>query len=311
MFFDDELKRLDNKNSFPISIIFGDINCLKLTNDIFGHAAGDELIKKSAEILKKVCREGDIAARVGGDEFTILLPNTEKNDAKKIIKRVKEEFAKERIIAIKGSISMGCATKISTEENIEEVMENAESEMYKVKTLDRKVINSEMIDTIIETLHDKDPMERTHSISVSEICGNMGSYMELSETEINKLKKAGFLHDVGKVAFEEEDKDIQQHVVIGFRVLNSFESTMDLAEAVLSHHESWDGSGYPKGLKGEEIPLLSRIIALAEIYDELTNHTNKKVLRKEEAIREINRQKGIKLDPEVVHIFVEMMKSKK
>nr|WP_312578763.1 diguanylate cyclase [Sedimentibacter sp.] len=317
MFFDDELKRLDNKNNLPISIIFGDINCLKLTNDIFGHAAGDELIKKSAKILKRVCRDGDVAARVGGDEFTILLPNTEKKDAKKIIARIKKEISKERIVAIKGSISMGCSTKSSMDEEIEDVMKNAESAMYKEKTFDRKTINSEMINTIIETLHEKSPREKLHSINVSKICENIGNLMKLSETEVKKLKEAGFLHDIGKVvfdedilnrnktAFEEDNKEIQQHAVVGYRVLNSFGDTIDLAESVLAHHEKWDGSGYPKGLKGEEIPLLARIIAAADIYDEIVNNMNKEdALSKDEVILKIKDYMGKKLDPEIATLLM-------
>ncbi len=316
MFFDEELRRLDNISNFPISIIFGDINGLKLTNDIFGHAAGDELIKKSAEIFRKVCRESDIAARVGGDEFTILLHNTEKKDAQKIISRIKKEFAKERIVAIKGSISMGCATKTSIDDDIEVTMENAESAMYKEKTLNRKIINSDTVNTIMETLHDRSPREKTHSINVSEICENIGYKMKLSETQIKKLKEAGYYHDIGKIVlddnilnkeiFKEDSKEMQQHPVVGYRVLNSFEDTMDLAEAVLSHHERWDGTGYPKGLKGEEIPLLARIIAVAEYYDELTNSMNKNILSKEEAVRKIKEEIALKLDPKVTDVFIEL-----
>ncbi|MBP1924357.1 diguanylate cyclase (GGDEF)-like protein/PAS domain S-box-containing protein/putative nucleotidyltransferase with HDIG domain [Sedimentibacter acidaminivorans] len=319
MFFDEELKRLDNKSNFPISIIFGDINGLKLTNDIFGHAVGDELIKKSAEILQKVCRESDVAARVGGDEFTILLPNTERKDARKIITRIKKEFAKERIVAIKGNISMGCATKINNDDDIETVMENAENAMYKEKTLNKKTINSDTINTIMETLHDKSPREKIHSINVSNICEKIGNQMKLSETEMKKLKEAGFYHDIGKIVlgddilyeneevFEEDSKEIHQHPIVGYRVLNSFEDTMDLAELVLSHHERWDGKGYPKGLKGEEIPLLARIIAVAEYYDEFTNSMNEKIFSNEEAVLKIKEEKGLKLDPKIIDAFTKLV----
>lgn len=160
MFFEDELKKVDTKENLPISIIYGDVNGLKMTNDIFGHEIGDKLLKKSAEIMKKVCRETDIIARIGGDEFTILLPNTEQSDTEKIIKRIKCEFANENIIAIKASISLGCDTKISTEQDIESIIKNAEGKMYKQKTLNRKKINSNIIQTIIETLHNKNPEEK-------------------------------------------------------------------------------------------------------------------------------------------------------
>ncbi len=320
MFFEDELKKVDTKENLPISIIYGDVNGLKMTNDIFGHEIGDKLLKKSAEIMKKVCRETDIIARIGGDEFTILLPNTEQSDTEKIIKRIKCEFANENIIAIKASISLGCDTKISTEQDIESIIKNAEGKMYKQKTLNRKKINSNIIQTIIETLHNKNPEEKRHSINVSETCKKIGMAMNLSDAKVRKLKEAGFLHDIGKIVLqenllcnkgsmtEEQQQKLQQHSIIGYRILNLFHDTMDLAEVVLNHHENWDGSGYPKGLKGEEIPKLSRIIKIAESYDTMINGKYKEAMSKEESLKEIKRQSGIIFDPQIVDVFIDLMK---
>ena len=164
MFFEEEMRRLNTERSLPLSIIFGDVNGLKLTNDIFGHAAGDDLLRKTAEILKKVCREEDIMARMGGDEFAILLPKTSAQVALKIIERIKNEFSKEPIGVIKYSISMGYDTKVKMNKSIEETMENAEDMMYKEKMLNRKIIDSSMIQTIIETLHNASEREKQHSI---------------------------------------------------------------------------------------------------------------------------------------------------
>ena len=322
MFFEDELKRVDIKKNLPLSVIYGDLNGLKLTNDIFGHAAGDELLKKTANILKQFCREEDIVARLGGDEFGILLPNTEEKDAQKIMNRIKREISKEKIVAIKGSLAMGYATKTRSDQSIEMVIENAETNMYSDKMLNRKNIEYDMVEEIIETLHNKSSKGKQHSIRVSELCQDIGQAMNLSDAEIKKIKEAGFLHDIGKIILnenilikkedltEEEKKEIYQHPVIGFRILNLFQNTLDLAEGVLYHHENWDGSGYPKGLKGEEIPKISRIIRVAETYEALTSSFNKNPINKEEALKEIRRQAGIKLDPEIVDIFINRMSDK-
>lgn len=317
MCFEDALKKIDTKENLPISIVFGDVNGLKLTNDIFGHRAGDELIIKSAEILKRVCREEDIVARVGGDEFIIILPHTAAFSAEKIANRAKRELSKEKIDAVQCSMSMGISCKTDPDQNIEQIMVDAENKMYKEKTMNRNAVKSDMIHTIIGTLHAKSPEEKRHSINVSKLCQNIGYEMNLSQAEIKKLKEAGYLHDIGKIVLEEkiinkitglteqEKKEMQQHPIVGYRILNLFDDTLDFAEGIYSHHEKWDGSGYPKGLKGEEIPLLARIISVAESYDRMVHHSGDGlVATKTEAIQTIRDNAGKQFDPQVADLFI-------
>ena len=167
--FEEHREKIDNPENLPLSVIFADINGLKMTNDIFGHAAGDELIKKSAEILQQVCRQNDVVARVGGDEFIILLPNTNGENAEKILARIKSGFAEARVEAIKCSIALGLDTKQSPDQLLDEIMANAENAMYKDKTMNRKSTNKDIIGTIIETLHTRNPKEKQHSVDVSEL----------------------------------------------------------------------------------------------------------------------------------------------
>ena len=292
---------------------------MKLTNDIFGHDAGDELLKKMAEVLKKVCRADDIIARVGGDEFTILLPKTGNKEAGRIVSRIKNEFSKVKVQAIRGSISMGCYTKVNKDDDILEILKKAEDNMYSAKTLDREKVKTDTINTIIETLHKRRPDEAEHSKNVAQICENIALAMNLPEVEIKKVKQAGFLHDIGKITLsekvlnkyenfsDEERKEFMQHSITGYRILNSFNDTLDLAELILAHHENWDGSGYPRGLKGEEIPKLARIIAIAESYQIMTRELGDKSMSSKEAVNEIGKQAGKKFDPNIVDVFIDMM----
>ena len=322
MFYEEELKRMDTARNLPISMIVGDVNGLKLTNDIFGHAAGDELLVKVAETLKAVCRADDVVARVGGDEFVVLLPRTTLEDAAKVMVRIKNMLSTGQVNAIRGSLSMGVDAKLHADHDIMEIMKDAEDKMYLDKTVNRKSINASQIQKIIETLHQRSPAEEKHSSIVSDLCQRIGKSMGLQDEEIKRLKDAAFFHDIGKVVMddkmidgeaaltEQEEKDLQMHTVVGFRILNSFDDMMDLADSVLAHHEMWDGGGYPKQLKGEEIPKLARIIAVAEAYAEMTQGIDQAPSSEGDALLEIKKQAGKKFDPQIVEAFAHMMQDK-
>lgn len=321
--FEDALIKYDTNRNLPISIIFADLNGLKLMNDIFGHTSGDMLIKKCAETLKKSCRSVDVLARVGGDEFIVLLPNTESKDAEKIVERVKEQLSNQKVNAVKCSMALGFDTKTEPYQEIEKVMGNAESEMYKEKLRFKKRFGADTIDTIIKTLQEKNPREKTHSESVAALCENMGKEIGLPETETKKLRDVGYLHDIGKIVLDEEllnkeehlsedeRQKRQQHPVVSYRILNLVDDTLDLADGAYGHHEKWDGSGYPKGLKGEEIPLMSRIIAIAESYEKrisilesLEPESIKSILN------DIRKESGTHFDPGLIDIFINMIEGK-
>lgn len=317
--FEEHRPEIDIPDNYPLSVIFADINGLKMTNDIFGHAAGDELIKKSSEILKQACRQNDLIARVGGDEFIILLPKTSPEIAEKILAQIKSGFVNAHVEAIKCSISLGLDTKTSPNQPLDEILSNAENAMYKDKTMNRKSINKDIIDTIIETLHSRNPRERQHSIAVSNLCAEVGTALKLPENEIIKLRHAGYLHDIGKIVLsdkilfndaltDEELEKMRQHSVVGYRILNLFDDTLDLAEYIYNHHERWDGAGYPRGLKGEQIPLISRILAVAETYDRVTSKGLLPLPERRQAALEIIRNgAGTRFDPQIAEVFVQMI----
>lgn len=319
-FFEEELRRLDTERNLPLSIIMGDVNGLKLTNDIFGHSFGDILLERIADVLRRVCRVDDIIARWGGDEFVLLLPKTNLKEAEQIIERIKNEFSKEQIKAIKGNISMGAGTKENVAVDILGVLDNAEERMYAAKTLERNEFRDSLIDSIVVSLHGNSAREREHSLNVSILCQELGRALNLPEVELRKLKEAGYLHDIGKTVLDpkiinrsyqlssQELNEIKKHPVVGYRILNSFDATMDLAEPVLAHHEHWDGSGYPRGLKGGEIPLLARVIMIAGSYERMIyGSENTRAMSEGGALAVIKEKAGTLFDPRLAELFVQMI----
>ncbi|MDP4160392.1 MAG: diguanylate cyclase, partial [Bacillota bacterium] len=179
-FFEEELKRLDVEGNYPITIVIADVNGLKLVNDSFGHAIGDELIKKVAEVIEKGCRADDLIARLGGDEFVILLPKTTSYETEKIVKRIKGEALKEKLGSIEISVSFGWETKDKAYEKTLDILKKAEDHMYKNKLFESPSMRGKTIKTIINTLHEKNKREEQHSYRVSLLCKRMGEVLGLS-----------------------------------------------------------------------------------------------------------------------------------
>lgn len=317
-FFEEELERLNNKKNLPLTVFMADVNGLKLINDSFGHAIGDELLKSVSAVLLNGCGHNGILSRIGGDEFVILLPQTDALEADKILKHISALASKEQVASINLSISIGFATKYHDEDDIFCVLKKAEDFMYKKKLFESPSMRGQTISAIINTLHEKNKREEQHSHRVSEYCNFLGMVMNLPDGEIQELKTAGLLHDIGKIAIDEnilnkpdkltgeEWEELKRHPEISYRILSSVNDMSEIAECVLAHHERWDGTGYPKGLKGNEIPLKSRIIAIADSYDAMTSERSyRSALSNEVAIDELVKNSGTQFDAKLVNVFIE------
>jgi diguanylate cyclase (GGDEF)-like protein/PAS domain S-box-containing protein len=316
-FFENEIKKLDTKSNLPISIIMCDVDGLKLINDSFGHASGDELLIKAAEAIKKACRAGDIVSRLGGDEFAILLPKTDLEETVQIASRIKEFASQGKVEKIVLSISYGYDTKMIEDQSLIEVFATAENHMYRYKLYERSSVRSNTIDLIMSTLFEKSNRESNHSDRVSSICQATASIMKFDKGDVERMRIAGLVHDIGKIGIDDkilnkagslssdEWYEMKKHPEIGWRILSTTNEFLELAQFVLNHHEKWDGSGYPNGLKGEAIQLEARIITIADAYDAMTSDRSyRKRLSNEEAIKELTRCSGSQFDPNLVEVFV-------
>lgn len=319
-FFEEEIHRLNVHRNLPLTLMMADVNGLKLVNDSFGHAVGDRLLIEVSKLIKAGLREDDIVSRIGGDEFVVIFPNTTSEKAEEIATRINELASKEKVESLDISISFGWASKCTEEEDIQDVLKKAEDYLYKKKLFESPSIRSKTILTIIHTLHEKNKREEAHSHRVSAICEHIGRHLGLTDSKVKELKNLGLLHDIGKIAIDEhmlnkpgrltEDEwnEMAKHPEIGYRILSTVNEMAEMAESVLAHHERWDGKGYPKGLKGEEIPLHARIICLADAFDAMTSDRSYRLaMSHETAIEELRRNSGTQFAPEIVAAFLEMM----
>jgi len=322
-FFQVEMKRLDTARNYPISLVIADVNGLKLVNDAFGHDVGDELLLRVAQVIQRECRADDIIARVGGDEFLILLPRTDFQAVELLVTRIKNKLASCTLRDIPLSVAFGWDTKTKDTENVSEVLRNAENFMYKKKTLENSSHRSFTVKSILNTLRIKNPREDEHAKRVSLLCLSLGQALGLSADENAELKLAGELHDIGKIAVDEavlnkndrltseEWTAILRHPETGMRILATSHEFFGLAEYVYAHHERWDGTGYPKGISGEETILQARIVALADAYDAMTSaRPYRGAMSEDEAIAELRRGAGTQFDPHLVQVFLEKVLGK-
>ena len=314
------LRDFDDKKFLPLSIMIVDINGLKLTNDAFGHKVGDALIKTTADILTKEADEKAKIFRVGGDEFAIIIPNCDKAEARKfkdgIVMRSKKVDIESGII----SLAIGFSIREYMSQSISSIFKEADNQMYRFKTKSGKLMRSQTIETVLRSINNKYDQEQIHTERVSTFCELIARNLSLKEKDAERAKQAGILHDIGKIAIspeilqkkgrltDEEFEIVKKHTNLGYQILKSVDEYADLAEAVLYHHEWFDGSGYPEGLKGEEIPLLSRIISVADAYEAMTtDRPYQKSKSKEDAILELKKFTNTQFDPLIVNAFIEVI----
>lgn len=321
-FFEEELKRLDNKRNLPLGIVMADVNGLKLVNDSFGHLIGDQLLIKVAEVLKKTCRADEIISRIGGDEFTILIPRIEENQIEALISRIQEAAAQEKIGSVELSVSFGWDIKENNQEDILEIFKKAENYMYQKKLFEGPSMRGKTIGAILTTLNEKNSREKRHSQRVSELCERFAVALGFSERGIEEMKTAGLLHDIGKIAINEEllnragplsaeeMEEVRRHPEIGYRILRSVNDMVEMSEYVLCHHERWDGTGYPKGLKREEVPIQARILSIADAFDAITSERSyRRTKTDQEGAQELLKCAGTQFDPSLIPTFVKMILS--
>ena len=323
-YYADEVMFLDTKENLPFSVIISDINGLKLTNDTMGHAAGDKVLIETTRLLKLHLRSRDVLARVGGDEFSILLPQTSHHEAQEVVNAIHASCQESNLdfldVPIKISISLGFATKTKFEESFTHISKLAEDHMYRSKLLDRESFHNALLESLRISLYERSHETEEHASRLTHLSTKLGTAMGLSKEDLNDLALLSSLHDIGKLSIDNRilDKpgkltdsewlEMKKHPAIGYRIAMASTELRPIAEYILCHHEHWNGTGYPQGLSGEDIPLLSRVISVVDAYDAMTNdRTYRKALTKEEAIAEITYHSGSQFDPAIATLFLTLI----
>lgn len=320
--FEIMMKKAEGENLYPITLIIVDMDNLKFVNDTLGHKVGDELIQRVAKILKQSVRAQDIVARIGGDEFAILLVETNRNMASIIMERAKQAIKEQHLRGeLPFSISMGSSTAEKNERSLEEIFKEADQNMYREKTSKRETKKESLIHVLLKNLHFKDFLGDGHGERIALLSRRLGQEIGLHKKELERLLLLSFFHDLGiaflpqEILLKEdvlsikERREAQQHPETGYRMALAIEPLQEIAPFILHHHEKWNGEGYPHGQKQEEIPIECRIFSLVDAFDIMTHRgLYWPVLEKDKAINELKKEAGGQFDPHLVPLFISIIK---
>ncbi|MBO3445053.1 HD domain-containing phosphohydrolase [Clostridium sp. CCUG 7971] len=321
-YFDEKIEELIKNGQFPIGIMIGDVNGLKIINDTIGHLEGDELLKEISKKLKEVFDEKGFIFRWGGDEFVILIPSTSNKECDKLMERLNSICKNYEGDKFKLSMSMGFSILNNEIDKVDKVLGDAEDKLYRQKILNRKSFRSSILHSLKESLQSKNVETEEHTERVANYATLIGKYLKLDSATIDELSLVGRLHDIGKIGIPErlllkqdkltdnEYEIMKTHSEKGYRLAMLLPELSHISRSILTHHERWDGLGYPLGLLGEEIPLVSRIIAVADSFDVMTTnrvYSEKKTVK--EAINELRKCSGKQFDSNIVEAFCYLVES--
>lgn len=325
-----------------VALVMMDIDYFKSYNDAFGHPEGDRLLTAIGDAIRLIIRSGDTGARYGGDEFALILPNANLESAQAVARRVQE--ALNRHVRTEGqgaklksnvSLSAGVAVYPDSATDKDDLIKRADEALYAAKysenrlevyhsvfdDLKEQLDSSELslintVKTLLTVINAKDRYTYGHSERVVNHCLMVARQLELGEEQVKLLRIAAFLHDIGKIEIARdilnkadrlspaETRIIEQHPVWGADIIQPVRSLRQVVPVVLHHHERYDGTGYPGHLKADQIPLLARILSVADAFDAMTTERPYQPAKDiPEALAELKRCAGAQFDPWVVDAF--------
>ncbi len=321
VYFEQEMRKYETQAEQEIALIMCDVNGLKLINTTFGSEAGDRVLVSVAKLMQD-CFEDNLVARIGGDEFVVVLELNESDNyeeleqgCRQLRNNIKKFNGDQDVLPL--DVSIGYAISGRGGFNTSELLKKADDAMNREKLHSNNSTRNSQVQILTKALEFRDFITEGHAERVQELILATGKLAGLSERRLSDLKLFAQFHDIGKVGIpdhilfkkgrltEEEWKIMRAHCEIGYRIAQAAPDIFPIADWILKHHENWDGTGYPLGLKGKEIPLECRLLAVADTFDAMTNdRPYRKARPAEEAVQEIIRCSGTQFDPEVVELFL-------
>lgn len=339
-----------SKNNNVICLLFIDIDHFKFYNDLYGHTAGDVVLNGIGDILKKNVRGKDIVARYGGEEFAVILPDISEEQAVRIGNRLRDAVentyfeGEENQPSGKLTISIGVSSYPLKAKTKKELINTADDALYRAKFFNKNRVESyysvleelksdiddqhidliSSIKTLISVINAKDRYTYAHTDRVVIYCELMAKHLGLNENEVKILRYGAYLHDIGKIQIskdilikkaklsDEEWNILKGHPANGVEIIKPVTSLKDVCPIILHHHEKYDGTGYPDGLKEDEIPYLVRILSIVDSFDAMTSNRPYSQRRTyDDAVNELKNCSGTQFDPEIVIEFIDMLNENK
>lgn len=320
-YFEEEMRRHDSSRFGLVGLIMCDIDGLKLVNDILGHDKGDKLLVIASQVIRRSFRDSDVVARVGGDEFAILLPNSPKSKVEDICLRIRNSVAEHNrenpFLPL--SISTGFAVRTTPDQSMAELYREADNKMYAEKLHGSQHARNMIVKKVMCAIEKNGLMTEQSIKRLQRFVVALGRALDLPQDRIGNLHLLARFHDIGNVGvhdkiFHKKDRltdediaEIRKHCDVGRRIAQSAPDISHIADHILKHHEWWNGDGYPLGLAGDEIPLESRIMAIADAYESMTGiRPYRKPLSRSHALNELQKNSGSQFDPVLVEKFIEI-----
>lgn len=320
--FEDVLAQYSERTDMKICMISADANFLKLTNDIFGHEAGDALLITIAKIMAILAKPEWLVARCGGDEFRVILPDTTLQTALDYCRRVARDCGKDKNLALPLSVALGAAEWDGEAESLKDCFARADAKMYQNKAALKHEMH--VPDYIMERLFDRQILSKNAVEYAHNVTFEFALYLGFSRERAQEISKAAHYQDIGMAKLpeslvirgqsmtEEETMKVHAHVTHGYTMARQFEELYKIADTILASHERWNGKGYPNGMKGYQIPLEARIIRITSNYANWTVPTPTRLYSSEEFVRQkLTDDSGTVYDPELVSKFLKFLPSYK